>query len=312
MKRFFYQRTCLVLLPVVALALLAIGCPKQEETKNRVPTMDMVALLPPTARPGDTLRANVTALDEEGDRFSIEYQWYVNGDLVEGVEGLDLDTGDYYAEDVVHVMARAVELQTGRASDWKKSKSVTLDEEPALEIAGISIPDNIVSYEPVEAVVDYGDLDPMDVDEIYYRWFVNGTVLDEEEASESEIDSEYFNVGDNIQVMACIDGKFEMPGVRLSEIRKVTNSAPEFVSEPAAEVDGDYINIYLEVDDADGEAVKYFIKGNLPGSRINQAEQRITIDLEKIKPGTTYKFIIEAKDGHGGSAGYPYSLTIPK
>jgi hypothetical protein len=290
----FYQRTGLVLLPVVA--LLAIGCPKQEETKNRAPAVNKVALLPSTARPGDTLRAN---------------QWYVNGDLVEGVEGLDFDTGDYYAEDVIHVMARAVELQTGRAGDWKKSKNVALGEEPGLELAGISIPNTIVSYESVEAEVDYGDLDPMDVDEIYYRWLINGRILDEEEASESEIDSEYFNVGDHIQAMACIDGKFERPGLWESEIRTVINTTPEFVSEPEAEVDADYIVIYLGVEDADGEPVEYFIKGNLPGSRINQAEHRIIIDLKKIKPGA-YKFIIGAKDRHGGSTGYPYSITIPE
>jgi len=149
------------------------------------------------------------------------------------------------------------------------------------------------------------------VDEIYYRWVINGKVLDEEEASESEIDSEYFNVGDYIEAMVCIDGKFEKPGVWMSKTRRVINSVPEFVSEPEAEVDADYIVIYLGTKDADGEPVKYFIEGNLPGSRINQAEHRIIIDLEKIKPGT-YKFIIGAKDGHGGSAGYPYSLTIPE
>ena len=55
------------------------------------PAIDSVRITPSSPLAGDTLTANVTGHDVDGDSIAYSYQWFVNGVAVDGAPGATLD-----------------------------------------------------------------------------------------------------------------------------------------------------------------------------------------------------------------------------
>jgi hypothetical protein len=172
------------------LSMLA-ACDQQEEGKgkaNQPPRVVKIRLLPESAQPGDTLSANVEVRDRELDNYTIEYEWYENESLMADRNEDHLDTTDLAPGTRVYFRARGVEKASGAAGEWDKSNTVVLGEPSGPRLAGVSIePDRLTAQSTARAVVHYGETDPYTVDEVYYRWQVNGEFIAEDAGSGPEL-----------------------------------------------------------------------------------------------------------------------------
>ncbi|HUT55084.1 MAG TPA: hypothetical protein VM658_16970 [bacterium] len=312
MKHFFLRAA--VLAQIIALCLVAASCWKGEQgaAENKLPEVSSVKLTPASIQPGDSVYASVQARDMEGDQLTYEYQWIVNGKPAEGARDKMFSTDGLAPGDQIFVKARAVETSSGRAGKWKESKKISLGEFPPLRIQGVVLePESIKATGPVEAVIDYGDLDPNDVDTVYYRWNVNGTDLLGEENHAPSLSPGQFSRGDRIMVTVCLDGLFKSPNTWSSSVYTVADTAPEFTSSPDIGYDQDKIVIYFEVEDPDGDSITYSISGAPPGSYLDKKDGTKLIISANAPPGT-YNIMIGASDNYGGSTGKPIVVTIPE
>jgi hypothetical protein len=272
-----------------------------------------ILIAPASIAPGDTVAATVNVSDPQGEAVEIEYQWYVNGEAVEGARGKDFKASNVAPGDKISLKARGVETTTRLAGDWKESGAVKVNEYPLPKLAGVSItPDPLPVSATAEAVVDYGDVDPNDVEVIYYRWTVNGKVLEGPEFSAPTLDPGNFKTGDGVSVTISLTGKFDGSNQWTSAIYAVVNSPPEFSGTPEAETDGDTVMIYFEAQDPDGDPLSYSVQGGPPGAYVDKTDgTKVVIGAANAAPGT-YDVTIIVSDGHGGQIGKTVSVTVPE
>jgi hypothetical protein len=296
---------------IIAACLAAGACTRKEQArKNTLPEIASLKFTPDEVRPGESVWAVVKARDLEGDELRIEYQWSVNGTPMDGATGSAFSAAGLAPGDKVGVKVRAVETASGLAGEWKQ-KTVALGAYPPIRIKGVEIsPREITAGSDVEAVIDYGDLDPNDVEAIYYRWNINGKDLEGEDNSGPSLPSGTLVHGDRVSVSVCLDGLFQAPNLWTSATYVVANSSPEFTSTPVSGYDGTNIVIYFQVEDPDGDKLNYSLSGAPPGSYIDQRDGTKVVINTKA-PAGAYNMLISATDGFGGNTGKPYTLTIP-
>lgn len=304
----------------ILLALFLVsGCSGKDKDKdgdgseNKPSNVDGVWLTPSLIQPGDMVNAKVSAVDPEGDSFRLEYQWYVDGEAIPGAVGDKLDSSDFPPGSKIFIKARAVESGTGREGEWKKSNKVVIADYPPLKLGGIKIePSRVLSYTPARAVIDYGQVDPTDVDELFYQWLVNGNTLEEADNTSAELDDQYFEVGDLLEVWVSPEENFNSATRMESPAVRVQNSPPKIVGTPRMETDGDVAYIYFEAEDPDDDPMEYILKEGPPTAYIEDANSgMVTVDFTGLNPGS-YRVVFGAMDNHSGKVYSTVSITVPR
>jgi len=309
------RRLCFWVAAVVVLMMIGAGpgCKgEKKESTNELPTVAGIWFSSSLIQAGETITAHVTALDSENDPLLIEYQWYVNGKGVKGATGEVFGTVKFFPGDKVYVMARAVEIAGRRAGEWEQSKVMVLGDYPPLELSGVKIePEKVFSYTPVRAVVDYGELDAMEV-EVFYRWFVNGAVVEQVDNMSAELGDDYFEAGDRLEVWASTEPEFKSSVRKKSLGVVVANSPPRFTGSPRLELEGEVGYIYLTASDPDGDPLEFFLeKGPAAVSLEDPQNGTIRIEIGELAPGR-HQISFGVKDDRGGRVLYSTHITAPK
>ena len=144
--------------------------------QNSPPEITSVSISPEEVGTDDTITASATGSDADGDSVIIRFDWYVDGDKVNG-ETSDELTGIHFDRDqVVYVIASGNDgLNQGEGLQSDDVLVVNAPPTaPGVEISPQTVgPDNDLSCAVIE---DYESTDPDD-DEITYsfEWTVNGT-----------------------------------------------------------------------------------------------------------------------------------------
>ena len=304
-----------VLAPIVAACLFAASCTRSNEqavSENKPPEVTVINFSSPDIRLGDSIVAMAQARDMEGDPIKYEYQWLVNGGPVDGAMDQAFPTDGLAPGDKISVKVRAVETNSNRAGEWKESKPISLKEPRSLQLRGVELEPKIIKADSTaEAAVDYGDLDPHDVDVVYYRWNVNGVDLPGEDNSAPTLAPGHLVHGDQVKVTVCLDGLFKSPNVWTSSLYLVADSAPVFTSSPDIGDEGGNIVVYFNVEDPDGDQLSYSISGAPPGSYVDRKNGTKLVVNTKATPGT-YNIVISASDNLGGITGMSVTVTIPE
>ena len=297
---------------MLSISILLIGCTDNDtggEGSNKAPQVRSVSITPPRAEVDTTLRAVVRVEDKENDLYKLEYQWFADGQEINGATGEFLDTSEFPPETVIHVTVKPVEQGTGKEGISRGSKKVTLQPPPAKVLGGVSLePENIHSFTEVTAVVDYGTVDPYEVDEIFYRWYVNNEPLEDEDYNSSVLSPDNFDRGDRIRVKVSTDGNFDSKKVISSKIYTVVNASPYFVEKPLFDVHDNRIYLDFEVEDPEGDRLNVSINGGPPGMK--QDNRGVYFTIPRNSPGS-YPVTITATDGHGGRATLKSTVDVP-
>ena len=299
---------------VLASIMMIGGCPqtgkeKEKEKGNQPPQLNSQYITPPSARPGDKMRAGANLLDKEADECNIEYEWYLNGEILEDEKGEFFDTEGLFSGDKIFAKLRPVEKELGKAGDWVKTKEVTLGDFKGLKLKGVSIepsPLNIV--EPAKAIIDYGDMDKYSVDEVYYRWFSGENILNGEESDTLNMDNSFKNSYLTVQI--CTNGLFEPGTTTTSKSVLVNNVLPKFVGDPKPIYQGNYIVYEFKVYDPDDDYLEFsLLEGPINSFLSDSTSGKVMIPLANTKPGR-YTLSLKVSDESGGSALGKKVITI--
>ncbi|GEM_PF-7105448 len=272
------------------------GCRSKEAPGGKkVPRVTLVEIIPGQPGPGDvlTVRTNYRGAREDED-VSFEYKWYVNGKefhrgAINRFSSEELKEGD---EIYVEVRAHG-EHGFG---PWKNSKPVRVVVRETL-VAKVRIePARAYTNTALEAVVNYGRVDPDEV-EIFYSWFVNGEEISGEDGE--VLSPKYYRQGDEVHVLICTDGDFEGITVRTSDPVKILNRDPVVISGPHFEIEDTRVNFWIEADDPDGDTLNYSVLVGPAGTRINPETGDGYWTMKKELLGEV-KLVIKIEDGHGG------------
>ena len=118
-----------------------VGSPIQSplvEIKNNPPVVKTIQFLPPEVKPGINIKAEVKGLDKDGDPISFGYEWYIDGQPVEGSNESILDGKFVYSGDKVFVIVTPSDPFS--EGILKKSHTIT----------AINLPPEITSNPPTE------------------------------------------------------------------------------------------------------------------------------------------------------------------
>ena len=143
---------------------------------NTAPVVDSVTITPAAPDTNDVLAANVAAHDDEGDDVVVLYQWYGNGQLLDGATGPTYDLGAPFAgakRDAFRVDVRVADAQL--TSPVTASAPVVVQNTPPVVTAQLAPQDPA----PSSTVTMSAQItDPDQEDHVRsYRWFLNGDEL---------------------------------------------------------------------------------------------------------------------------------------
>jgi hypothetical protein len=297
-------QSCKIMIALVIASMLMIGgCPqrtKKQEKQNQPPEMESVYITPKDARPRDQIRTGTSVVDKDGDKVIVEYEWYLNGEKLEGETGEILETDSFYEGDKIYAKVRPVEAELGKTGKWVKTKEIVLGNMQGMKLGGIKIePVPLNVNVSAKAIVDYGDVDKYSIDGVFFKWMVGNQEVSGEESD--TLDGEYFIKGKYVSVKACTNGLFEPKNTVTSDQILVLNIRPKFSGDPKPDDQGPYIVYDFKVYDPDDDYHTFSLQQGPPGAYIpdpERGEVRIPDDTE---PGR-YTLSIKVTDDYGGAA----------
>ncbi len=291
--------------------LFLSSCVEDEKVKedNDPPMIFKARLMPSSPKPGDKLKTLVEINDLELDAVDLEYKWFINGDESEEYSGTSISTDDLGEDTEVYFKVMAKEKDSDLTSKWKKSNTVVLGEASPPKPEGVSIsPEKIYTDTDVTAEVDYGNLDPMDFDAIYYRWMVNRKVVLEGE-DESVLSSDNFRKGDEIFVRMGGSASFDEDYTVNSKAYPVQNSHP-MVESTDSSLEGDVVVITADAYDPDGDELNFEVIRAPRGTSARVQGQTLIITVPRPEQRGTYQVSYTVSDGQGRGQDIRTSFTI--
>lgn len=298
-----YYVLCLVLLSG-ALLLYAgktlkgpSAVPEYKDAPEAVPAETAglsVRIIPASPTSVDSLTALVY-----GARDSMTFQWAVNGEAVEGVNGATLQSGGYGRGDEVRVYVTADGSEVSESvvigNVLPVVKGVTLN--PVVIHRGIDI-----TAAPVGADIDG------DVVNYRYQWIING----EEQAVETDLalKGDRFKRGDKVTVrLVPYDTKGEGAGFTPPPIT-IPDAPPMFTSVPPESFSSRTYVYMVSVEDADGDHVSLSLAKAPKGMGIDE-KGRISWEITDKDAGV-HPVEIVADDGYGSRTVQSYEINIQK
>lgn len=278
------------------LALVLGGC--EDKPAGKAPAGAASATGPGTLRiiPGEPTSADCLNVIPAAGVGS--YQWYVNDQLLPGMNESRL-CNDFFARD------DRVTVKAG-AGAQKNSATVTIGNS-APQITGIATtPEEWHSGIAVEVVPAAEDVDG-DVVELRYQWSINGEV--DPFLTEAVLPAERNRRGDRIEVLVTpFDGR-EEGRVYRSVVQAVTGSAPTIVSKPPARFEALSYEYQVKATDPDNDQLAFSLDTPPAGMTIEPATGRLSWPLAGVPPGK-YDVRIVVRDPEGGEDRQEYELTL--
>lgn len=288
------------------------GCTEKKESaqkapqKNRPPSVTRVEILPLSPRLGQELRASVQAVDPDGDKVQLVYQWEVNGEELEGEEEPSLQSEGLRPGDKVVLRVFPFDGKL-----WGEP----VESQPRV-IMGPAPPRARVEISPQPALP--GDLlrarlvtEPAGFEgfSLQCKWKVNAQVV--EEGDSLEFSTKGLRRGDKIQV----EIEMEIPGGEtltiLSRETVLQNRPPQIISKPPErlEAPGKY-RYSVRAVDPDGDRLSFRLEGSPPaGMKIHPATGLLEWDFAEA-PQEPVRVDIRVTDGQGGEAQQSYDFLV--
>lgn len=276
------------------------------DASDAAPRIEEVVLEPDEPAPGEEIRALVTAEDPEGERLRFEYEWSVDGRLVDQGSSSSLSLGsDATRGMLVEVQVVALDPANQRSETATASVRVA-NSAPVIES---------LAFDPAGEVSAGKDLtvypsasDP-DGDEISfrYRWDVNGKTVETDGAT---LPASEFGTDDAIEVyVTASDGELDSAPRRSKHI-EVKNAPPRIVSQPGKfDEEGRFI-YKIEAEDPDGgKRFRYRLVEGPPGMELDVVDGTVRWTPREDQAGR-HPVKIEVRDADGASTTQSFVVTL--
>lgn len=292
--------------------LICNGCGSKKEDRkertgvNRPPIITKVVLTPLSPVAGQALKAQVEAVDPDGDEVYLSYKWEVNGIEVPSEDQDEFSSELLKPGDKVVVVVAAHDGKTW--GNELASGPVTIVSAPltgfSVEISPeIVFPGDVIKASISGASSDFREMRPL------FRWKVNEEI--KLEGPDDEFSTRGLKRGDRIQVEVILRQGHEVRERGISKPLIVQNRPPQIISQPPQRLAQPGLYRYrVRAKDPDGDALTFSLEGEVPaGMHIDPRSGILEWNFSRI-PTTTVKVDIRVTDGHGGEARQSYELSI--
>lgn len=220
--------------------------PETTPALNDAPVISAVSLSPDAPRPGETVTANVDASDPNGDPMTLEYQWRVDGERVDG-NGSKLHVD---ARKGARIEVR-VYAHDGQAKSTVETASIGVGNLPPVIQGVVMEPlDELRAGRDVSAVPRAMDPDGDEVS-FRYRWDVNGSTVSS--AQSSMLSHRHFERGDKVVLTVwASDGSADSEPLKSAPI-PVVNAPPAVTSAPGGIGEDGVFRYVISAEDPDGD-----------------------------------------------------------
>jgi hypothetical protein len=190
---------------------------------NTAPTIASVALSSKTPKEGETLSARISgSKDDDGDKVSFGYTWYVNGGRAGSTA--TLNSSEFNKGDKVWVVVVPTDGVT-KGKGVQSDTAIVANTAPSIASVTLS-PTSPRTDQSVSAATKVSDVDPSDKVSLKYDWYVNGKKAS---ATGSTLPSTMFVKGNSIYVaVTASDGTDS--STKNSATIKAVNSKPSITS----------------------------------------------------------------------------------
>lgn len=276
--------------------------PPPASVGNTAPTVESVTITPSEPSASDTLQAQVSVRDADGDRAHVEYTWWVNGKRAGEGSSFDLSATRRGARIEVSVTA-----DDGKDQSEPTTASVTLGNSPP-HIEGIRFEPSggWFAGQNTAALPDAMDPDgdPMTFE---YTWYHNGHSVSD---SGPTFDGSKLSRGDRVQlVVIASDGQDQSNELRTDEI-EVSNSSPEITSTPGAIGPDGYFRYQLRANDPDGDRAFMYRKLQGPAGMDVDVLAGMVVWRPVESNSGAHTVEIEVDDRMGGKATQSFTLNV--
>jgi len=270
------------------------------------PRIESVTLEPRSPRPGERLHAQVDAVDPEGGKLRLEYEWTLNGRRVEDATGPSLHVeGGAGKGSVVGVNVVAIDPSNQRSA--VERATARIGNSPPV-VHGLII-------EPLHEVTGGTDItatpkasDP-DGDELSfeYRWDVNGSTV---RNSGATLPGSAFTRGDTVVVhVVASDGAADSDPLRSDPI-PVVNAPPRVTSTPGAFDEQGRFVYRVEAEDPDGDtSFRYRLVEAPPGMDLDIVDGTVTWTPREDQAGR-HPVKIQVSDTNGASTTQSFVMSL--
>jgi hypothetical protein len=268
------------------------------------PRVLSIRLDPPRPVSGELMRAQVRAVNPDGTRPHLTYQWMVRGRLLEndspGIRLPKLRRGD-------RIDVAVVATQGERSSEAMTAQAVVANRPP--QIRDLRLRSRAVGDEGEEWVAEVmGDDPDGDQLKIEYTWLVNDEPrLD---VKSDSFPTHLLKRGDRLQLeVVASDGQDVSAPSRTGEI-SVANASPDILSQPPR-LDGSGTYLYqVAASDPDGDKLlRYKLVEGPRGMKIDEHAGLLSW-TPTVEQGGRHRVELAVEDGKDGRAVQAFELAI--
>jgi translation initiation factor IF-1 len=299
---------------LVTMVLVVNGC-MFESSPDEVADSGMAGNHPPIIREAEVepnpivlsgpVSVLITTEDHERDAVSYHYQWAINGSPIAGQTHSTLPPDILKRGDTVSVTVVPDDGKT--RGDAHHTKIVPVINTPP-RIVSLSLePQSIKPGDVIKVQVEATDPD-LDRIELSYRWWRNGTAINEWE--ESEIVTAGFSPEDVVVVEVTPRDATAQGKTIKSDPVSIGLVLPTIVSVPPTKTSHDRFEYVVKAVSSHGELLRYRLESAPSGMVIDAATGHITWQVPAQANGI-HKVRVVADNGKGGTAYQEFEISIP-
>lgn len=261
-------------------------------TGNRPAVVRSARIHPTPLTRREPISVVVEAEDPDGGAVALGYQWYVNGEALEGQTGPTLSPELVERSDEVSVEVTPSDAK-GAGTPYRTAEALVANTPPRVTRI-VYKPSPVQVGDRVTAMPESEDPDGDNVS-YQYRWFHNG----EEylRADYDALETDEFTRGDRIVLEVTPSDGIDVGEVRRSDPVMIENSPPHITSQPPrAMVDGKF-SYQVSATDRDGDELRFSLDAAPSGMTIDPRTGALEWTIAGNVTGT-HEVRIAVHDGH--------------
>lgn len=276
----------------VGVTAAAGGADEGPQAPSQPSSSSLVRILPAEPTAGSSLTAVFT-----GSSGNLDYRWERNGVSIEGQRGERLAVAGLRKGDEIRV--------TVTASGAQYDAATTIANAPPSVESITFFPQEIWSGKDLSATPAGKDPDG-DTVSFDYQWIINGAPASAQEGP--VLRGDQFKRGDSV-TLKVVPADGEAKGASFTPPPMVVqNAPPRFTSTPPREFSSRNYEYQARAEDPDGDSVSFSLSNAPDGMTISE-EGKIRWAIPEGASGT-FDLNVVADDGHGGTTGQNYKLTV--
>jgi VCBS repeat-containing protein len=265
--------------------------------RDTAPAITAVSITPSSPSIGDTVTANVTSSDADGDTVSYSYQWYKNGIAIPGATGQTLAVSGNAAHG--DAIAVSVTPSDGTLSGAAFDSVGVIVQDTAPVVSAVSItPSSPSVKDTLTANVTSSDADGDSIT-YAYQWYRNGTAISGATQATLVVSGNAAH-GDSITVAVKPNDGSLSGAAATSAAVTIQDTAPVISSvtiAPSSPSISDTLAASASSSDADGDTVTYAYQWYKNGTAIAGATQATLVVSGNAAHGDSITVAVTPSDG---------------